>query len=97
MSDKVLRQIPKAVLVWYPFKRGTRRLIISAQESLLDLYRECIDEEEAIVDAFFLGDIETALLAEEREVSFACIDEKSDNITDVSSKSSLKIISYMVQ
>lgn len=82
MSDKLLRQIPKAVLVWYPFKRRTRRLIISRHESLIDLYRECIDEEEAIVEAFLLGDIEAALLSKEHEVSFACIDEKTDGITD---------------
>lgn len=81
-ADTLVRELPKAILAWYPFDKGSRALLLSYKEETLNIYKEMLETDGLTVDAYRLRDYETTLPIEHIKVTDTSDDqtkEGSDN------------------
>jgi len=82
ITNRLLRELPKAILGWYPFNSDGRALLISHGKELLDIYEEMLLTAGLNVDAFLLRDYEAILPKERYVVSSVHADEGNSAVTD---------------
>ncbi len=93
MNDKtteLTRELPKAILAWYPFEKDSRALLLSYKEDSLEIYKEMLEAAGLKVDSHKLRDYETTLPSEHIKVQ----DTSDDQTIEGSDNDSEEIVTY---